>query len=115
MPSAVTDHAIHVSEKAADAVKRFSEREGYAAPILRVAVQGGGCSGLTYKLNLGAEVKDGDKVFEEHGITVVADFKSLVFLVGMHLDFSDGLNGKGFTFNNPNATKTCGCGTSFSA
>ncbi len=110
-----TDHNVTITEKAARQVGKLSEQEGHAEPAVRVAVQGGGCSGLTYKLSLEAGSKPGDKIFQQHGVQLLVDFKSLVFLVGTELDFSDGLNGKGFTFSNPNATKTCGCGTSFSA
>ena len=80
---------------------------------LRVGVKGGGCSGLSYVLGFDAEPKPGDKVFELLGITVYTDPKSLFYLSGTQLDFQDGLNGKGFVFNNPQATKTCGCGSSF--
>ena len=80
---------------------------------LRVGVKGGGCSGLSYVLGFDAEPKPGDKVFDLLGITVFIDPKSLFYLSGTQLDFQDGLNGKGFVFNNPQATKTCGCGSSF--
>jgi iron-sulfur cluster assembly protein len=80
---------------------------------LRLGVKGGGCSGLSYVLGFDAESKPGDKVFEMHGVTVFIDPKSLFYLSGTQLDFQDGLNGKGFVFNNPQATKTCGCGSSF--
>lgn len=80
---------------------------------LRVGVKGGGCSGLSYVLGFDAEPKQGDKVFELLGITVFVDPKSLFYLSGIQLDYQDGLNGKGFVFNNPQATKTCGCGSSF--
>ena len=82
---------------------------------LRVGVKGGGCSGLSYVLGFDAEAKANDKKFEQHGVTIFVDPKSLFFLSGTELDFQDGLNGKGFVFNNPNAQKTCGCGSSFSA
>ncbi|TLY31105.1 MAG: iron-sulfur cluster assembly accessory protein [Ignavibacteria bacterium] len=80
---------------------------------LRIGVKGGGCSGLTYVLGFDAESKQGDMILEIQGITVFIDPKSLFFLSGTELDFQDGLNGKGFVFNNPQATKTCGCGNSF--
>ena len=82
---------------------------------LRVGVKGGGCSGLSYVLGFDAEPKPNDKQFEQHGVTIFIDPKSLFFLSGTELDFQDGLNGKGFVFNNPNAQRTCGCGSSFSA
>jgi len=81
--------------------------------FIRVGVEGGGCSGLTYKLEFDHVIKPEDKVFEDKGIKIVCDKKSFLYLVGTQLDFSDGLNGKGFEFNNPNASRTCGCGESF--
>ena len=106
--------SIIVSEKAAKQVKQIMEEnsipENYS---LRISVKGGGCSGFTYNLGFDGEEKDGDTVFSEKGLKIVVDGKSLFYLMGMELDFSDGLNGKGFIFNNPNATKTCGCGESF--
>ncbi|HUI11133.1 MAG TPA: iron-sulfur cluster assembly accessory protein [Bacteroidota bacterium] len=80
---------------------------------LRLGVKGGGCSGLTYVLGFDEKPGERDRVFTVHGVTVYVDPKSLFFLSGTVLDFSDGLNGKGFVFNNPQATKTCGCGSSF--
>ena len=81
---------------------------------LRASVAGGGCSGLSYNLDFDDEVKPMDQEFEDKGVKVVVDMKSFLDLAGTELDFSDGLNGKGFYFNNPNATRTCGCGDSFS-
>jgi iron-sulfur cluster assembly protein len=81
--------------------------------FIRVGVEGGGCSGLTYKLEFDNVIKPEDKVFEDKGIKIVCDRKSFLYLVGTELDFTDGLNGKGFQFNNPNASRTCGCGESF--
>lgn len=80
---------------------------------LRVGVKGGGCSGLSYSLGFDSSPKEGDKVLESDGIKLFVDGKSLFYLAGTELDFSDGLNGKGFVFSNPNAVKTCGCGNSF--
>jgi iron-sulfur cluster assembly protein len=82
--------------------------------FLRVAVEGGGCSGLSYKLDFDNEIKTGDQEFEDKGEKLVLDMKSFLYLAGTELDFSDGLNGKGFNFINPNASRTCGCGESFS-
>ncbi len=82
--------------------------------FLRVAVQGGGCSGLSYKLDFDNETKPGDQFFEDKGLKIALDMKSFLYLAGTELDFSDGLNGKGFNFQNPNASRTCGCGESFS-
>ncbi len=80
---------------------------------LRLGVKGGGCSGMTYVLAFDEKPKENDKILEQFGIQVFVDPKSLFFLSGTVLDFSDGLNGKGFVFNNPQATKSCGCGQSF--
>ncbi len=108
-------YAIHISEAAAAQVARISDKDGKQEHGLRVAVQGGGCSGLTYKLSFDTVERPGDKVYTQHGIKLLVDGKSLIYLVGTELDYSGGLNGKGFVFSNPNATKTCGCGTSFAA
>jgi len=105
---------IHISESAAKHVKHFLALEGKESAVLRVAVKGGGCSGLTYVLDMAERPGDNDKVIEENGMTLCVDKKSYVFLAGTTLDYSGGLNGKGFVFNNPNAKTTCGCGTSFS-
>ena len=82
--------------------------------FIRVGVEGGGCSGLSYKLEFSHETKDGDQIFEDKGVKIAVDKKSFLYLIGTELDFSGGLNGKGFTFVNPNASRTCGCGESFS-
>ncbi len=82
--------------------------------FLRVSVKGGGCSGLSYNLDFDNEEKKGDQFFEDHGIKIALDMKSFLYLAGTELDFTDGLNGKGFAFNNPNASRSCGCGESFS-
>lgn len=82
--------------------------------FLRVSVKGGGCSGLSYNLDFDNEEQKGDQFFEDKGIKVALDMKSFLYLAGTELDFSDGLNGKGFNFNNPNASRSCGCGESFS-
>ena len=105
---------ISVTDKAAEKARFFAQREGLDAFGLRVAVKGGGCSGLTYVLEIAKEPKSEDKIVEQQGVRIFVDKKSYVYLAGTVLDFSDGLNGKGFVFNNPNAKKTCGCGTSFS-
>ena len=106
---------VEISELAADKIKYFAEKEGLSANVgVRVAVKGGGCSGLTYDLQITDKELESDKIVEQHGVKVMVDKKSYIFLVGTELEFSDGLNGKGFIFVNPNAKKTCGCGTSFS-
>ncbi len=81
--------------------------------FLRVSVVGGGCSGLSYKLDFDNELKPSDQVFEMENLKLVTDIKSLLYLLNTELDYSDGLNGKGFLFKNPNASRTCGCGESF--
>ena len=105
---------IHISDTAAKHVQRFSQMEGKEGYGIRVGVKGGGCSGLTYVLDLVPEPGENDKVIEENGMRLFVDKKSYVFLAGTTLDYSGGLNGKGFEFQNPNAKTTCGCGTSFS-
>lgn len=105
---------ISISDKAAAQVKKLLSAESADADGVRVAVQGGGCSGLVYKLLLEKTVRPEDKVYEELGIKIYVDKKSVIYLAGTELDFSDGLNGKGFVFANPNAKKSCGCGNSFS-
>jgi len=108
------DNAIHVTDKARERVRALMNESGYDENFfLRVSVVGGGCSGLSYKMDFDNVSKPTDQVFEHNGIKVVSDMKSLLYLVNTTLEFSDGLNGKGFYFNNPNASRTCGCGESF--
>lgn len=111
-----TDNGIYISDKAKSKVYQLMKDAGVdadASYFLRVGVVGGGCSGLSYKLDFDNEVKPVDQVFEDKGIKIVTDLKSFLYLVNTELDFSDGLNGKGFHFNNPNASRSCGCGESF--
>jgi len=82
--------------------------------FIRVGVEGGGCSGLSYKLEFDNQLKEGDQVFEDKGMKIVVDKKSFLYLIGTELDYTGGLNGRGFVFINPNASRTCGCGESFS-
>ena len=105
---------ITVTDTAKKQALRLMEDDGKEGFFIRVGVEGGGCSGLMYQLTFDNEEKDGDKAFEDNGIKVVVDKKSYLYLIGTTLDFSGGLNGKGFVFNNPNAGRTCGCGESFS-
>jgi iron-sulfur cluster assembly protein len=106
---------VAISEKAAEKIKYFAAKDDITGNVgLRVAVKGGGCSGLTYDLTITDQELPTDKIVEQHGVKVMVDKKSYIYLVGTELEFSDGLNGKGFLFSNPNAKKTCGCGTSFS-
>jgi iron-sulfur cluster assembly protein len=113
----MVDNGIYISDKARDKVIQiFSSKEtgGDASYFLRVSVVSGGCSGLSYKLDFDNQERPKDQIFEDNGIKLVTDMKSLLYLLGTTLEFSDGLNGKGFYFNNPNAARTCACGESFS-
>jgi iron-sulfur cluster assembly protein len=106
---------ITVSNAAKEHASDLIEDENKPADtFIRVGVDGGGCSGLMYNLVFDNELKDGDQLFEDNGVKVVVDRKSFLYLVGTELDYSGGLNGKGFIFKNPNATRSCGCGESFS-
>lgn len=106
---------IYVSDKAKDKVQHLmaEAKVGDKDFFLRVSVVGGGCSGLSYKMDFDNEQKPMDQVFDHNGLKVVTDLKSFLYLVNTTLDFSDGLNGKGFYFSNPNASRSCGCGESF--
>jgi len=105
---------ISVSDSAKGKLVNLMD-EGSIQPdsYLRVGVEGGGCSGLSYKLDFDSKMKEGDQLFEDKGVKILVDKKSFLYLVGTVLDYSGGLNGKGFAFNNPNASRTCGCGESF--
>jgi iron-sulfur cluster assembly protein len=106
---------ITVSEGAKEHAIELMKADNHPAnSFIRVGVEGGGCSGLSYKLEFDNQMKDGDQVFEDKGIKIVVDRKSFLYLVGTELEYSGGLNGKGFVFKNPNASRTCGCGESFS-
>lgn len=106
---------ITVSNAAKEhAVNLIKEENKPENTFIRVGVDGGGCSGLMYNLTFDNLLKEGDQQFEDNGVKVVVDRKSFLYLVGTELDYSGGLNGKGFTFKNPNATRSCGCGESFS-
>lgn len=105
---------VTVSEKARDRINEIRIEEGKDESFgVRVSVKGGGCSGLTYDLGFDHEARTGDQVLEDKGIRIFVDMKSILYLVGTELEFTDGLNGKGFHFQNPNATRTCACGESF--
>lgn len=105
---------ITVSEKASNYIKDLMVKENHVpGTFVRVGVKGGGCSGLSYEMVFEAEEKPGDQIFEDKGIKIAVQMKSLLYLYGTELDYSDGLNGKGLYFNNPNATRTCSCGESF--
>lgn len=105
---------INISENAKKKALSLMEEEGLGSnAFIRVGVESGGCSGLSYKLTFDTELKPDDKVFEDNGLKIVVDKKSVLYLAGTTLEYSGGLNGKGFVFNNPNASRTCGCGESF--
>lgn len=105
---------IAVTSRAAEEIRRIKEENKIPdVHALRIGVKGGGCSGLSYVLGFDERPREDDRVFSMEGLTVYVDPKSLTYLNGTTLDFSGGLSGRGFVFNNPNATKTCGCGQSF--
>ncbi len=108
------EQIISITDKALDQIKVISQAENPdGSKGLRLAVTGGGCSGLSYKIEF-SEKKDRDNELDFSGIKILVDPKSVIYLKGIVLDFKDGLNGKGFSFDNPNAKNTCGCGESFS-
>jgi iron-sulfur cluster assembly protein len=106
---------IKVTDSAKEQVTKLLRDEQHPeGAFVRVGVEGGGCSGLMYQLTFDTATKEGDQVFEDNGVKVVVDRKSFLYLVGTELEYTGGLNGKGFVFKNPNASRTCGCGESFS-
>lgn len=107
---------IQVSETASKKIIDMMKDDGFDATkdYVRVGVKSGGCSGLSYELTFDKQIGENDKVFENNNIRIAVEKKSFLYLAGTILEFSGGLNGKGFVFNNPNATRTCGCGESFS-
>ena len=105
---------IKISDSAKERLLHLLENKGEEIGYVRVGVESGGCSGLSYKLDFDNTKKDDDELIEDNGISLLINKKSFLYLVGTTLEFSDGLNGKGFVFNNPNASRTCGCGESFS-
>ncbi|MCF1190573.1 iron-sulfur cluster assembly accessory protein [Mangrovimonas sp. AS39] len=107
---------IKVSDTARKKVVELMTEDGFdsSADFVRVGVKSGGCSGLSYDLKFDKEQLEDDKVFEDNGVRIIVDKKSFLYLIGTTLDYSGGLNGSGFVFNNPNANRTCGCGESFS-
>lgn len=105
---------INITDKAKSKIIELRQAEGYSENHnVRVSVKGGGCSGLMYDLDFDDKINPTDEAFEDKGLKILVDKKSLLYLLGTVLDFSDGLNGKGFQFINPNASRTCGCGESF--
>ena len=110
----LTGEPVTLTKRASKQVKAIIEKEDLDENLfLRVAVEGGGCSGLSYKLGLDYR-SDEDKVFENYGVEVIVDPKHLMYLEGIEIDYPDGLDARGFTFDNPNSVEDCGCGTSFS-
>ena len=107
---------IKVSDLAKEKAIQLMTEDGFKPfeDYIRVGVKSGGCSGLEYVLKFDNQKTDSDHIFEDNGIKIIVDKKSVLYLAGTILDFSAGLNGKGFVFNNPNANRTCGCGESFS-
>ncbi len=107
---------IKVSKTAKSKVMQLMQEDGFdpSKDYVRVGVKSGGCSGLSYDLKFDKSQIDGDKLFEDNGVKIVVDTKSFLYLIGTTLEYSGGLNGAGFVFNNPNANRTCGCGESFS-
>ena len=107
---------IKVSDTAKKKVIELLSEDGFdvTTDFIRVGVKSGGCSGLSYDLKFDNAEIDGDKVFEDNGVKIIVDKKSFLYLIGTTLEYSGGLNGSGFVFNNPNANRTCGCGESFS-
>jgi iron-sulfur cluster assembly protein len=114
---APTAPAIHLSERAAQKIRQLLEKEGVSPEVggLRVGVQGGGCSGLSYAMRLDTQARDRDKVFEEFGARLFVDPKSFLYLNGTTLEYEETLMRQGFVFQNPNAARNCGCGSSFTA
>ena len=107
---------INVSNIAKQKVETLMIEDGFnpSTDFIRVGVKSGGCSGLSYELEFDKNRNESDKLFENNGVKIIVDSKSYLYLIGTTLDYSGGLNGNGFVFNNPNATRTCGCGESFS-
>jgi len=106
---------IFVTEKAAKRLKAVMSSEGKDNHFVRMSVDSGGCSGMNYKMDFDNNQEDYDKVFEQHGLKVVCDLKSWLYLKNITIDYSDDMLNGGFKIENPNAERTCGCGTSFSA
>ncbi|WP_411766270.1 HesB/IscA family protein [Winogradskyella sp. A3E31] len=107
---------IKVSETAKNKVVELMKEDGFnpSTDYVRVGVKSGGCSGLSYDLKFDKTHIEEDKMFEDNGVKIIVDKKSFLYLIGTTLEYSGGLNGSGFVFNNPNANRTCGCGESFS-
>lgn len=114
LTQSATEERINISARAAEEIRSLKTKNGIPeAHGLRLGIKGGGCSGFTYVLAFDEISREGDLVFEKQGVILFVDPRSMMHLSGTELDFSDGLNGRGFVFNNPNAARTCGCGSSF--
>ncbi len=114
-PDAIqTTDQIVLTDQAVEQIRLIRERESLAAHVLRVSVVGGGCSGMSYRMGFVESANPNDHIIEKDGVKLAVDPKSFLYLAGTTIDFQDGLQGKGFTFGNPNAKRTCGCGSSFS-
>lgn len=112
-PISSSESVVRLTPLAAEQAKAVMEREGLTDGVLRVGVTGGGCSGMQYSLSLDRQAKPDDLVLEEYGVRIAVDKESLPYLRGTTIDYVAGLHGAGFKFVNPNATRTCGCGSSF--
>ena len=115
MTENLEDQIITITENAAKRLKNILQGEKTSGKGIRVAIDTGGCSGMSYKITFDNKKKEYDKEFESHGITILCDVKSWIYVRGCEIDFSSDLLNGGFKVNNPNATRTCGCGISFSA
>ncbi len=104
---------LFVSESAKKKIEEIIANDNKQGQFVRVTVNGGGCSGLSYKMDFDNKINPDDQEFEDKGVKLVTDLRSFLYVCNTTLDFSDGLNGKGFEFKNPNATRTCACGESF--
>ena len=104
---------VNISDEAKEQLLKLMRENSEEKKYVRVGVNSGGCSGLSYKLDFDSNISDDDKVFDNNGITLLINKSSYLYIMGTTLSFSGGLNGKGFSFNNPNASRTCGCGESF--
>ena len=106
---------ISLTDKAVEKVREILNKDNKKDHALRIGVKGGGCSGFSYTLDIDKIYAESDQVFEEKGIKIVVDAKSFIYLSGTQVDYVENLSGSGFSFSNPNATRTCGCGSSFQA
>ena len=115
MSENLENQIITLTEKAAKRLNNILEGEEASEKAIRVAIDTGGCSGMSYQIKFDNKRKEYDKKFDSHGITILCDVKSWIYVRGCEIDFSNDLLNGGFKVNNPNATRTCGCGISFSA